>query len=174
MNVVLYIAASLDGYIADRDGGVGWLDRFTDPADGDYGYTEFYAGIGAVAMGRVTYEQVLGFGGWPYSDRPVVVFSHAGLEGEHPDVAFTSDDPADVVASLRDRVEGDLWLVGGGELIASFRARDLIDVYIITVIPMLLGEGIPLFPGTQPETSLQTTAVRHFESGIVQLHYTRG
>ena len=174
MNVVLYIATSLDGFIADRDGGVGWLDRFTDPADGDYGYTDFYAGIGAVAMGRTTYEQVLGFGAWPYSGKLTVVFTHAPPEGEHPDVTFTSDDPADVVPSLRDEIEGDLWLVGGGKFIASFRAQGLIGEYIITVIPVLLGEGIPLFVGTQPEASLQTTAVQHFESGVVQLRYARG
>lgn len=174
MNVVLYIATSLDGFIADRDGGVGWLDRFTDPADGDYGYADFYAGIGAVAMGRATYEQVLGFGDWPYSDKPTFVFSHAPADGERLDVTFTSGDPAEVVASLRDRVEGGLWLVGGGKLVASFREQDLIDEYLITVLPVLLGEGIPLFPGTQPEASLQTTAVRHFESGVVQLHSARG
>lgn len=124
-------------------------------------------------MGRATYEQVLGFGGWPYSGRSVVVFSHESPEEEHPDVTFTSDDPAEVVASLRDRIDGDLWLVGGGGLIASFREQNVIDEYIITVIPVLLGEGIPLFVGKQPETELRTIEVQRFESGLVQLRYER-
>ena len=171
MRIVLYIAASLDGFIADHEAGVDWLERIADPADGDYGYTEFYRGIGALAMGQTTYDQVRGFGEWPYPGKPTVVFTHDPPDPGLPDVSFTSDDPVDVVTSLREQTEGDLWLVGGGELIASFRKRGLIDEYFITLMPVLLGEGIPLFPGTQPEASLQTVSVQRFESGIVQLRY---
>lgn len=174
MRVVLYIAASLDGFIADHESGVDWLERFAEPADGDYGYTEFYRDIGALAMGRTTYEQVRGFGDWPYSGKSTVVFTHDSSETDLPDVSFTAADPAEVVASLRERTDGDLWLVGGGELIASFRERGLIDEVILTVIPVLLGEGVPLFPGTQPEAELQLIDVQRFESGIVQLHYRVG
>jgi dihydrofolate reductase len=182
MKVVLYIAASLDGFIADRDGGVDWLERFTDPADGDYGYADFYDGIAAVAMGRTTYDQVRGFGDWPYPGKPTVVFTHDPPDPDLPDVSFTADDPAEVVASLREQTEGDpgssprqaIWLVGGGGLVASFRERGLIDEVILTVIPVLLGEGVPLFPGTQPEASLRLRDVQRFESGIVQLHYEVG
>lgn len=182
MKVVLYIAASLDGFIADRDGGVDWLDRFTDPADGDYGYADFYDGVGALVMGRTTYDQVRGFGDWPYPSKPTVVFAHDPPDADRPDVSFTSGDPAEVVASLRKQMDGDpgsgpgqvLWLVGGGELIASFRERGLIDEIILTVIPVLLGEGVPLFVGAQPEAALRLIDVQRFESDIVQLHYRVG
>ena len=175
MRVVLYIAASLDGFIADHESGVDWLERFTEPADGDYGYTKFYRSVGALVMGRTTYDQVRGFGDWPYPGKPTVVFTHDPPEDkQQPDVSFTADDPAEVVASLRERTEGDLWLVGGGGLIASFREKGLIDEIILTVIPVLLGEGVPLFPGAQPEAPLHLIDVQRFESGIVQLHYRAG
>jgi dihydrofolate reductase len=174
MRVVLYIAASLDGFIADRDGGVDWLEQFAAAADGDYGYAAFYDSIGALVMGRTTYEQVHGFGDWPYPGKPTVVFSHDPPEADQLDVSFTADDPTAVVASLREHTDGDLWLVGGGGLIASFRERGLIDEVILTIIPVLLGEGVPLFPGTQPEAALRLSDVQRFESGIVQLHYRVG
>ncbi len=170
-NVALYIATSLDGFIADRDGGVGWLDAVATESGEDYGYADFYASVGALVMGRVTYEQVLGFGDWPYPGKPTFVFSHAPPEGEHPDVTFVSGDPAEVVASLREQVDGDLWLVGGGGLVASFRAAGLIDEYILSVIPVLLGEGIPLFEGAQPHAALRLVEAQSYASGVVQLRY---
>ena len=79
-----------------------------------------------------------------------------------------------MVASLREQTDGDLWLVGGGGLIASFRERGLIDEVILTIIPVLLGEGVPLFAGAQPEAAMRLSDVQRFESGIVQLHYEVG
>lgn len=169
--VRLYIALSLDGYIADRDGGVGWLDNNVDAAEGDYGYADFYGSVGALAMGRTTYDQVLGFGDWPYPGKPTYVFTHDPPDGEHPDVEFVTD-PARFVADATWG-EGDLWLVGGGKLIAAFRAAGLIDKYILTVLPVLLGDGLPLFPGAQPESSLRLTNVQQWPSGVVQLFYRR-
>jgi len=174
MRVVLYIATSLDGFIADRDGGVDWLEQHAAAADGDYGYAEFYRSIGALVMWRTTYDQVRGFGDWPYPGKPTVVFTHVRPDADRPDVSFTADDPAAVVASLREHTDGDLWLVGGGRLIASFREQGLIDKIILTVIPVLLGEGVPLFVGAQPEKALRLSDVQRFESGIAQLHYRVG
>ena len=167
--VRLYIALSLDGFIADRDGGIGWLDNNVDPAEGDYGYADFYDSVGALAMGRTTYDQVLGFGDWPYPDKPTYAFTHHPPGSEHPDVQFVTD-PARFVTDA-PWGEGDLWLVGGGKLIAAFRAAGLIDEYILTILPVLLGDGLPLFPGAQPETALQLKEVRHWPSGVVQLRY---
>lgn len=170
-NVRLYIALSLDGFVADRDGGVGWLDAHVDPAEGDYGYAEFYASVAALAMGRATYEQVLTFGDWPYLGKPTYVFAHDPPPGEHPHAEFVTD-PARFVAET-PWGEGDLWLVGGGRLVASFREAGLIDEYVLTVLPVLLGEGIPLFPGAQPEAALRLADVRHWPSGVVQLRYEK-
>lgn len=168
--VRLYIALSLDGYIADRDGGVAWLDNHVDAAEGDYGYADFYESVGALAMGRTTYDQVLGFGDWPYPGKPTYVFTHDGPDTTHPHAQFVTDAPARFVADA-SWGEGDLWLVGGGQLVAAFREAGLIDEYVLTVVPVLLGAGVPLFAGEQPEAALRLADVQHWPSGVVQLRY---
>ena len=170
--VILYIATSLDGFIADRDGGVGWLDDIhPSEADGDYGYVEFYDSVGALIMGRATYDQVLDFGAWPYPGKPTFVFTSNPPNGDHPNVEFVSGNPKAFVEGLKARPEQDIWLVGGGKLIASFREQGLIDRYIITIIPVLLGEGIPLFAGGQPGETLRLEEMKRFDSGLAQLKY---
>jgi len=165
--VILYVATSLDGFIADCDGGVDWL--FTD---GDYGYGDFLAGIEALIMGRKTYEQVLSFGEWPYGGKAAYVYTRSVLQGEHPHVEFVSGDVSAFVADLRARCSQDIWLVGGAQLIAPFRAQGLIDQYVLSVHPVLLGEGIPLFLGTQPLTELRLEHTKSYDSGLVQLIYS--
>lgn len=171
--IIVYIAMSLDGFIADRDGGVGWLDDVhPSEADGGFGYAKFYDSVGSIIMGRVTYEQVLNFGVWPYPGKPANVFTSKLPEGDHPDVEFTSDDPKAFVEGLGARSEQDIWLVGGGKLIAAFREQGLIDQYTITIIPVLLGEGVPLFVGGQPGETLRLEDMKRFDSGIAQLNYS--
>ncbi|MEL6770847.1 MAG: dihydrofolate reductase family protein [Bacteroidota bacterium] len=168
--IVLFIATSLDGFVADADGGVDWL--FTDA---DYGYTDFFDTVGALAMGRTTFDQILGFGPWPYGDVPTTVFTHRPLdipEGVPAEVA--EGDVAAWLASLRETsLPGDVWLVGGGALVRSFREAALIDRYVLSVHPVLLGDGIPLFAGALPRADLRLTATTSFPSGLVQLTYDR-
>jgi dihydrofolate reductase len=164
--VVLYVATSLDGFIADRDGGVDWLFH-----DGDYGYSDFLAGIEALIMGRKTYEQVLSFGEWPYGDKAAYVYTRSAPQGEHPHVEFVSADVTAFVADLRARCSQDIWLVGGAELTAAFRAQGLIDRYVLSVHPVLLGEGISLFEGRQPRAELRLEGSKSYDSGLVQLVY---
>jgi dihydrofolate reductase len=164
--VKLYIATSLDGFIAERDGGVGWL--FTD---GDYGYAAFFDSIEALIMGRHTYEQVLGFGEWPYEEKPAYVFTRSAPGGEHPHVEFVSSDAGTFVEELRRRSTKDIWLVGGAALVSAFRELGLIDEYVLSVHPVLLGDGIPLFEPPQPREGLRLQEVHTFESGLVQLRY---
>jgi dihydrofolate reductase len=162
--VKLFIATSLDGFIADPDGGVDWL--FTD---GDYGYTAFFDSIETLIMGRRTYEQVLGFGEWPYGEKPTYVFTRSAPGGDHPHVEFVSGDPGTLVEELRGRSSGDIWLIGGPALASVFRELHLIDEYILSVHPVLLGDGISLFERSQPRESLRLREERAFESGLVQL-----
>lgn len=170
--VILYIATSLDGYIADHDGGVGWLSEVAPfEEDEDYGYAEFYATIGSVVMGRKTYEQVLGFGAWPYAGKSTYVFSTNPPSGDHPHVEFVTERPESYVSRFGNESEEDIWLVGGAGLVASFRTAGLIDEYIISVMPVLLGKGLPLFEKAQPRASLQLLDARTYDSGVVQLHY---
>ncbi|UHA75441.1 dihydrofolate reductase family protein [Paenibacillus sp. 481] len=150
--VVLYIAISLDGYIAKLDGSVDWL--FDVEGDGgDNGIGAFYKTVGTVVMGRLTYEEVLTLSeDFPYADKPCYVLSRT----EHapaPHVVFTDEDITTLIPRLQRESEGDVWLLGGGQLVAAFLEAKLLDELEITIIPKVLGEGIPLFPtGTVPST----------------------
>ena len=146
MTNYVYIATSLDGFIADRDGGLDWLTAVPDPEGGDFGFAEFLAGVDAIVMGRTTFETVLAFGVWPY-DKPVFVLSTT-LHDVPADLAGRAEvvagDPRDLVAALRGRGHESLY-VDGGRTVQGFLKADLIDELIITTVPILLGDGIPLF-----------------------------
>ncbi|MDH4164323.1 MAG: dihydrofolate reductase family protein [Nitrospirota bacterium] len=167
-SLILYIATSLDGYIARADGSIDWL--FSDQ---DYGYREFFAGVDTVVMGRKTYEQSLTFGGYPYPGREGYVFSrqHAGRRDEH--VAFIAESPDTFVSRLRQRQGKNIWLVGGAELVRAFMQENLIDAYVISVHPVVLGGGIPLFRPPLPTSWLTLVDSTTFDSGLVQVTYVR-
>lgn len=182
--ITYYVAASIDGYIADAEGGVDWLPE-GDPRD--YGYTEFYAGVEALVMGRRTYDQVLEFCQWPYSGKTTYVFtSHAPAENPYG-VRFVSDtEPEEFIRATASEYSGTIWLVGGGNLADQFRRAGLIDEYLVHVIPVILGRGIPLFSphshsatvadapladGNPPPTRLELIATQSFNDGVVMLHY---
>lgn len=168
--VILYIAASLDGYIAREDGGIDWLSRVERP-DTDYGYAQFYQSIDVAVMGRKTYELALSFGEWPYPGKPSVVFTHRNLTSERGDVMFTAASPDAVLAELAARGLKRVWLVGGAELVAAFQQARLIDEYIVSVIPVILGDGIPLFLSTGVEQGLELVESQQYPSGLVQMTY---
>jgi dihydrofolate reductase len=164
--VVLFIATSLDGYIARKDGSIDWLFD-----DADYGYAAFYASIDTVLVGRRTYEQALGFGvGDPFEGKRTIVFTRT-RSGRHDRAEFTAEDPAALVARLRDEPGADIWLVGGAELVAAFVRERLIDEFVISIHPLLMGAGIPLFAPGAPETPLRSARAETFASGLVQLTY---
>lgn len=170
--VVYYVAASLDGRIATPDGGIDWLAPFEGTGE-DYGYAKFYASVDAVLLGRKTYEKSLSFGEWPYPGRPCWVFSRGRLEPSRPDVKATAREPAEVVAEIAALGLRRAWLVGGGELAAAFRSQGLITEHIVTIVPVILGVGIPLFaPGGAME-SLKLAESRSYPGGLVQLRYVR-
>ena len=166
--VVLFIACSLDGYIADTSGGVDWL--FTDQ---DYGYTGFFAGVDTVIMGRRTYEQVLSFGEYPYKGTQGFVFSRTHKEEYNEYVTFISGDIVSFVEGLKKGAGKNIWLVGGSELIHSFMNHDLIDEFVISVHPIVLGDGIPLFRAPLQMRKLSFRHCRAFDTGLVQLTYVR-
>lgn len=171
--VIVYIAASLDGFIADRDGGVGWLNNIEpSSSDGDFGYAEFFDSIGSLVMGRATYDHVLTFGEWPYPANPTYVVASNSPDGDHQNVEFVSGDLKTFVDGLKARSDQDIWHVGGGKLIASFREHGLIDEYIVTVLPDMLGGSVQRFPDEQPAESLRLADLSEFENGLVQLEYS--
>jgi dihydrofolate reductase len=168
--VVYYVASSLDGFIATPEGGVEWLAPF-EVAGEDYGYGSFYESVDAVLLGARTYEQALGFPEWPYSAKPTWVFAH-GVHGvTRGGVTVTKATPAEVVSALDTQGIGRAWLVGGGRLAGSFRAAGLITEYIVSVIPVLLGAGVPLLGAEGSHEDLRLVGTTRYGNGIVQLRY---
>lgn len=166
--VVLYIATSLDGFIARKDGSVDWLF-----SDDDYGYSEFLKSIDCLMMGRKTYEQILTFGPWPYSGKRCYVFTSQGLKADQDEISFVTGNPKIVIGEIEETAADKVWLVGGAELTAAFLRQRLIDEYILSVHPLILGEGVPLFIPPNPEEELKLMGVRHYPSGLLQVHYKR-
>jgi dihydrofolate reductase len=183
--VVYYCAASLDGYIAETDDTIEWLTAYRGSYEGngvkpiEGGYKDFYEEVGALVCGSVTYEFVLGQleGGmeWPYKGKPCRVLSSRDLpipEGEGVDVrivnAAVSDLYDEMVASAG---EGDLWVVGGGNVASQFADDGLLDELRVTVVPVVLGEGKPLFDRRLPGAPMQLTGVLPRDSGMVELRY---
>ncbi|MGY3572558.1 dihydrofolate reductase family protein [Vibrio paucivorans] len=144
---IVYIATSLDGYIADKNNQVDWLHEVPNPEGSDFGFADFMERVDALVMGRNTFDMVASFGGdWPYS-KPVFVLSNTmtSVPEQYQDKVFlVKGELKDVVASLNEQGYQDLY-IDGGVTIQNFLAQDLIDEMIITTIPTLLGGGIPLF-----------------------------
>ncbi len=167
--VVLFIASSLDGFIARPDGGIDWLF-----SDADYGYAAFFDSIDTVVMGRKTYELSLSFGPpYVYQGKASYVFSRTKAGTKDENAEFIAGSPKDFMRPLRAQAGKDIWLVGGAELVRDFLAEDLIDEFIVSIHPVILGAGIPLFPVQGRELSLRFKNSISFGSGLVQLHYER-
>ena len=170
--ISLYIATSLDGYIADARGGVGWLNAYDDEEQGeDYGYADFYSSVSALAMGRRTYDQVLGFGEWPYPGKPTYVFTNTPLISPPPQVEAIQSDAAGFTRTIAAQCTGRVWLVGGADLAQQFHAHGLIDEYLLFVAPLVLGDGIRLFRRPAPPASMRLVESRSYDNGFVQLAY---
>ncbi|WP_028274725.1 dihydrofolate reductase family protein [Atopococcus tabaci] len=167
--VVLFIAASLDGYIATEDESLEWLFRVE--GEGDNGTLEFYDSIDTLVMGRRTYEWIIHNepGEFPYKDKQCYVFTRSPMENTE-DVTFVNEDVTQFVEKLRQQDGGDIWMVGGGDLLKSFLEARLIDEITVTVAPVLLGKGIPLFKEGEYETELVLKRVRNFNQ-FAELKY---
>ena len=170
--IVYYVACSLDGFIATPDGSTDWLTPFEKTGE-DYGFSELYESVDCLLMGSRTYEAGLTKGPWRAADKPSWVFTRRQLELAHPSITLTSEEPTSLVADLDARGLKRAWFMGGGELASSFRAAGLISHYMIGMLPILLGDGIPLFgKPSQPEALKLASSTIH-PSGVVQLSYER-
>lgn len=169
MTASVFIATSIDGFIAREDGSLDWLPH--DDVE-EHGYTEFMAGIDAIVMGRKTFQTALGFGAWPF-EKPVFVLSSRASELVAPEGArceMMSGAPADVVATLAERGMRSLY-VDGGVTIQRFLEAGLIQRVTITRIPVLIGSGIPLFGPLSRDVRLTHVATKAYASGLVQSEY---
>jgi dihydrofolate reductase len=171
--ITLYIATSVDGYIADVEGGVDWLEEFHSESATDEdveGFSEFFETVDCLVMGATTYEQVLGFGEWPYGDTPTYVFTHRNLSPATDAVRFVDGRIAGIVPDLRGRYE-HVRVVGGAQLAQAFLQYRELDTLRLSLIPVLLGDGIPLFGGDYERQRLRLVETRPHDSGIVEHHY---
>lgn len=180
-----YVASSLDGYIAESDDTLEWLLKYEGSFEGEGvepvagGYDRYYEGVGALVMGSRTYEFILGElaegGDWPYKGKAAWVLSSRDLpepEGEDVDVRITGAN----VSELYDEMiaaagERDLWVVGGGNVASQFADEGLLDEVLVTVVPVVLGDGRPLFDRRLPGGAMRLTGTRPFDNGMVELRY---
>lgn len=165
----VFVGTSLDGFIARPDGG---LDFLSPGGDVSHGFEEFMATIDALVMGRKTYKIVLDFGVWPYGEKPVFVLSSAEIEAppEGGVAERMHGDPKDIAAELAARGLVQVY-VDGAATIQQFLRAGLIRRLIITRVPVLIGEGIPLFGELDGDISLRHIATRHYSTGLVQSEY---
>ena len=166
----VFIASSLDGYIATREGNLDWLERAAS-SDEDYGYDAFLEGVDALAMGRGTYDYIAHLNPMPFGGRPVYVFTHRPPP-PRDGVTFWQESPRSALAHWSEKGLGRVY-VDGGRLISDFLAQGLIDDLVITTVPVLLGDGLPLFHPIPVSTVLRLEAVKSWPSGFVSLTYSR-
>ncbi|MCR2747440.1 dihydrofolate reductase family protein [Limnobacter parvus] len=171
----VFIATSLDGFIARKDGSIDWLNQANQvvPPGEDCGYGKFMADVDVLVMGRNTFEQVLTFTPWPYGSTPVIVMSRNGvaLPPTVPSsVSVSTEAPAALIERLGKQGVKKVYL-DGGQTIQSFLATGLVNSITITTIPVLLGEGKPLFGPLPKDVKLLHKSTKAFEFGFVQSQY---
>jgi len=162
--IIVYIASSLDGYIARENGSIDWLPELAES-----GYDIFYKSVDTVIMGKTTYDQVLTFGEYPYKDKKSFVLTRNTNQNKDENTEFVSD----IEKFVKDGFPGtgeNIWLVGGAQIISSFLKQGSIDEIIISIIPILLGKGIPLFKNIENETKLEFVKTEKYGQ-LVDLYY---
>lgn len=170
--VCLFIAMSLDGYIAKPDGDISFLSIVEQEGE-DYGYTHFSEQTDVVILGRKTYEKILSFDcEFPYGAKKVYVITHQ-QQGSDKRVKFYSGDLGTLIDQIKQEDGKNIYVDGGAEIISQLLKLDLIDEMQISVIPILIGDGIPLFGKGIPEQKLHLAGSVSFKKGLVQLHYKR-
>ena len=173
MKVTYYVGASLDGYIAKEDGDVSWLEELGVALEVT-GYEGFYATVDGLVMGRNTFEAIRSFGAWPYGDKPTWVCTHSKVDPIDGANLQTAMSPADVIQEARDLGIAHLWLVGGGILAASFVDESLLTDINVSLMPIVLGSGIPLFGPLADSRLVRLSSCQTSTSGLLQIVYDMG
>ncbi len=169
--VIVHIGISADGYIARSDGDLEWLTSRPAPK-GFYGMNAFMRSVDTMVLGRKTYEVSLRMGAKFDSHSRSIVFSrHPRPADAASGVEFVNDAIGPFVSRLRGQPGKDIWLMGGGEIIASFLDAQAIDEFVISVVPVFIGDGIPLIARRHRHVPLELRSIERFEDGVVQLHY---
>ncbi|MBS4203469.1 dihydrofolate reductase family protein [Lederbergia citrea] len=168
-NIVLFIAQSLDGYIATKGDSLDWL--FKIEGEGDNGYTEFFETIDTILIGKRTYDWIMKQekGQFPYKNKDCYVFSRSQLEDTN-DVKFVNEDIVTFTNNLKKEEGKNIWIVGGGDLLHTFLKEKLVDELVLTIAPSIIGDGIPLFKVGDYQLDLYLKGTRTFNQ-FVEIHY---
>lgn len=174
-----YVASTIDGFIATADDDLGWLLQFDDAGEGsdsvNASYNSFFAGVGCLAMGGTTYRWLLKNmpDPWPYPDMPCWVFTHREYSApKGADITFVRGPAAEFADDLMTAAAGkNVWLMGGGDLVSQFADAGFLDELIVSVIPVVLGDGKRLLPVKGPTAPLELVSARTVAGSIVELHY---
>jgi len=170
--VILYITMSLDGYIAQPNDDLSFLSIVEQEGE-DYGYNAFVETVGAIVLGRKTYDWVMQqIPEWHHADIDTYVVTRTPRPSRGK-LHYYNGDLRELLQSLKAKTGKNIFIDGGAGLVNSLLREDLIDEYIISVIPIFVGDGVRLFHSGNPEQQLELTATRTYESGLVQLHYRR-
>ena len=171
-NVFVFIATSLDGFIARENGNIDWLS-LADSEGEDYGYNEINEKTDTIIMGRKTYDKVLELTEeFPVKNKNIYIVTHKERAREN-NLIFSNKDPGDLVRELKNQEGKNIYVDGGAQIVQELMRQDLIDEYIISVLPVFLGNGIPLFGNTGKQKMLRLKYSHSFDSGLVQLAYER-
>ena len=173
--IQLYIAVTIDGFIARENGSLDWLDALPNPTGLDHGYATFFAGVDTVVMGRKTYEEILGFGvEWPYSTcKAYVVTQDKNYQIQTKNTILLNELNTSQIELLKAETRQNIWVVGGGSLITHLLNLVVIDEMILCLIPTILSKGIKLFPDAPKETSFSLLKAESFPTGVVNLTYQK-
>ena len=174
--VILYIAVSIDGYIADDRGAVDWISEQDENAKMEDTFTPFFSGVDTVIMGRKTYNQIvteLSPGQWPYEGATTYVLTRRGETDNAENIRFKNMDVCRLIEALKQESEGkDIWICGGAKVARQLISSNMIDTYHLAVIPVLLGNGIRLFGTTDQKIKLEMVGTKEY-NGIIEMVYSR-
>lgn len=168
--LLLFIAMSLDGYIAKPDGDISFL-TLVEKVGEDYGYAKFIETVDTIILGRKTYDKILSMGfDLPYGDRDIIVLTRKTHSAKDK-ITFYSGSLSELISKLKSKSGLNIYCDGGAETVHQLLQKDLIDEMTVSVIPVLLGDGISLFGKGLQQKNLQLLSAESFEKGLVQLHY---
>lgn len=170
--IILYIASSLDGKIADLNGNIGWLESIPNPDKLDYGYHAFYDSIDATLMGNKTYRQVLGFDTeYPYKGKNNYVITRNKSLTKDDHVTYVSENAVRFINQLKTQPGKDIWCVGGGQLNAILLDNGLLDEIRVFIMPIILGAGIPFTSRLNSFVDLELIESNKYSSGVMEMRY---
>lgn len=171
--IILYIATSIDGRIAEPDGGIEWLSEFPITKEMNYGYKEFMTSIDTIIMGGRSWREMSNMDAMgAYADKTVYVVSHHNW-GDKDNLNFITENITEKISALRNAQGKDIWLFGGGELISMLMNANLVDQMQIAYIPVILGEGIPLFPKQSISSQWKLANSLQYDNGVLSVNYIK-